>query len=326
MADRSKKTETTTLARSEAGALVPVPSENKITQMLQAVVDSGITADSAAAMKELAVLYREERAADARLAFNRALNAMQRELPTVESTRGVPDRNGNVKFVYASYEDIWEQVAPVLFRHGFSVGFNMRVSDNRVIVTCTLTHDDGHERSNECAVRIGGGAPGLSGGQEDGAAETSAKRRAFCAAINVPLNKDKDALVEGATISTEKADELARRAQSLVEAGHGSMAQWLALGGAEDWESVRAVKAGIVEAEMAKAEAKANVPPCPPTAAAWHDALAGMAQDKGTTPAAFSKWLADIAVKRGAGSYLGLTDVQRAEIWAGVWANKAKGK
>jgi len=42
------------------------------------------------------------------------------------------------------------------------------------------------------------------------------------------------------------------------------MAQWLALADAEDWESVRTVKAGIVRAEMAKAEAKANVPPCPP--------------------------------------------------------------
>jgi len=320
--DHDKKSKTTTITRSEAGALAPVQGENKITAMLQGVVDSGITADSAAAMKELAILYREERAADARLSFNRALNAMQRELPTVESTRGVPDRNGNIKFVYASYEDIWGQVAPVLFKHGFSVGFNMRVEDNRVIVTCTLTHDDGHERSNECAVRIGGGAPGLSGGQEDGAAETSAKRRAFCAAINVPLNKDKDALVDGATINPGLAASIEARVRAITGDNPTTYARWLALGGVADFADLREAKANVVIEQLDREEAKGNTPPCPTTHAAWLEALGALAQSRGRSPGDLAKRLADEASKRGKNGHADLTADERQAVWVALHAGK----
>lgn len=306
---------TTALVQREAGALAPVQQENKITAMLQAVVDSGITPESAAAMKELAVLYRQEQAHEAKLAFNRALNAMQRELPRVDSTRGVPDRNGNIKFVYASYEDIWDQVGQVLFKHGFSVGFDMRVADNRVIVTCTLTHDGGHERSNECAVRVGGGAPGLSGGQEDGAAETTAKRRAFCAAINVPLNKDKDALVDGATINPGLAAEIEARVRAITGDNQTAYARWLSLGGVGSFADLREAKAEVVLAQLAKEEAKASVPACPTTGEAWMAGVEARFQEAGKSSSDMGKWLKAQCEKRGASSYLTLTQEQRAELW-----------
>lgn len=310
------------LAQREVGGLATVPQENKITQMLQAVVDSGITAESAAAMKELAVLYRQEQAHDARLAFNRALNAMQRELPTVESTRAVPDRNGNAKFVYASYEDIWEQVAPTLFKHGFSVGFNMKVADNRMIVTCTLTHDGGHERSNECAVRIGGGAPGLSGGQEDGAAETTAKRRAFCAAINVPLNKDKDALVDGATINPGLAAEIEARVRAIVGDNQSAYARWLALGGVGAFADLREAKAQVVLAQLTKEESKSAVPPCPAKYVDWAEKVGMRFEANGKAPSECTSWLAAQATKRGVKTAADLTPDQRAELW--LLLHKAK--
>lgn len=306
---------TRALVQREAGALAPVQQENKITAMLQAVVDSGITQESAAAMKELAVLYRQEQAHEAKLAFNRALNAMQRELPRVDSTRGVPDRNGNIKFVYASYEDIWDQVGQVLFKHGFSVGFNMRVADNRVIVTCTLTHDGGHERSNECAVRVGGGAPGLSGGQEDGAAETTAKRRAFCAAINVPLNKDKDALVDGATINPGLAAEIEARVRAITGDNQTAYARWLSLGGVGSFADLREAKADVVLAQLAKEESKASVPACPTTAEAWMAGVEARFQEAGKSSSDMGKWLKAQCEKRNATSYLTLTPEQRAELW-----------
>ncbi len=306
---------TTALVQREAGALAPVQQENKITAMLQAVVDSGITPESAAAMKELAVLYRQEQAHEAKLAFNRALNAMQRELPRVDSTRGVPDRNGNIKFVYASYEDIWDQVGQVLFKHGFSVGFDMRVADNRVIVTCTLTHDGGHERSNECAVRVGGGAPGLSGGQEDGAAETTAKRRAFCAAINVPLNKDKDALVDGATINPGLAAEIEARVRAITGDNQTAYARWLSLGGVGSFADLREAKADVVLAQLAKEEAKSSVPACPTTAEAWMAGVEARFQEAGKSSSDMGKWLKAQCEKRNATSYLTLTQEQRAELW-----------
>lgn len=306
---------TKVLVQREAGALAPVQQENKITAMLQAVVDSGITQESAAAMKELAVLYRQEQAHEAKLAFNRALNAMQRELPRVDSTRGVPDRNGNIKFVYASYEDIWDQVGQVLFKHGFSVGFDMRVADNRVIVTCTLTHDGGHERSNECAVRVGGGAPGLSGGQEDGAAETTAKRRAFCAAINVPLNKDKDALVDGATINPGLAAEIEARVRAITGDNQTAYARWLSLGGVGSFADLREAKADVVLAQLAKEESKASVPACPTTGEAWMAGVEARFQEAGKSSSDMGKWLKAQCEKRNATSYLTLTPEQRAELW-----------
>lgn len=327
MADHeSKKSKTTTLARSEAGQLATITSENPFLRMIEGAMEKGITPESAAVVEKLVGVFRDVEKDNASRAFASAMADLQAELPNVQAKQAIKATGGMVRSKYASYKDLMDEIHDVMAKYGFSVKYDAEHLGDKMTAICRITHRGGHTDETRYTTRISAAAGGNSVSQADTGAMTTAKRNALCNALNIVVGDEHDARNEGGNISPEKADELAHRAAALVAAGHGSMAQWLALGGADDWESVRTVKAGIVEAEMAKAEAKANVPPCPPTAAAWHDALAGMAQDKGTTPAAFSKWLADIAAKRGAGSYLGLTDVQRAEIWAGVWANKAKGK
>lgn len=197
------------------------PSENMEMQrhepstgeMMQVMLQAGITAENAAAFKELVLLeeHREDR--KAKKSFAAAFIALQREIPTIKATRVIPDRNGNMRSSFAPFEEIDAQAGPICLKHGFVYSFSEGPSQpGKITKICTLLHESGHERSNPYSVRIGQGPPGCSESQADGSAHSYAKRGALCDALNIVVSGiDNDARNEGAPITAEQADELERR-------------------------------------------------------------------------------------------------------------------
>ena len=324
MADHeSKKSKTTTLARSEAGQLATIPSENPFLRLIERVMDDGITEKSAEVMGKLVAVFRDVEKDIAAKAHAAAMADLQAELPKVQARHAIRATNGTVRSEYASYDDLMDQVHAAMAKYGFFVKYDAEHHGDKMTAVCKMTHRGGHTEETRYTTRISAAAGGNSASQADTGAMTTAKRNALCNALNIVVGDERDARNEGDTISAEEADELATRAQALVAGGHGSMAQWLALGGVTDdggWESVRTVKAGVVRAEMANAERKASVPPCPPDARKWHDAVEGLFQEKGKASADFAAWLAGATKKHGKDSYLTLTPEQRAESWIKVHA------
>src|ERR1051325_5586114 len=80
--------------------------------ILQAVVDKGITPDNVNALKDIVALVREERAFQAEREFATAFNALQSEMPRIVAKTAVPNNDGTVRYKFAAYEDIMEQVRP----------------------------------------------------------------------------------------------------------------------------------------------------------------------------------------------------------------------
>lgn len=177
-------------------------------ELIREVIKSGLNAESVGVVERLVALAERQEARQAEKDFNAAFNALQSEMPSIEADRPVPDKFGNVKYLYAPFESIMAQVKPLLLKHGFSVSFSMDFKDGRVIQHCTLAHIGGHSRVNTFMARVGGGPPGSSEAQGDGAASTYSKRFALCNALNIVVEKDTDgadARKEGAPISFEQA-------------------------------------------------------------------------------------------------------------------------
>ena len=200
--------------RQETALAQTGPIGNPIAAMLQTIIQGNITSDTAATMEKLTELYLKVEADNARKAFAAAKIQLQSEMPRVFASRVIPDNNGKTRSVFAAYEDIMEVVQPMLVKHGFSVSFTSRIDDSgkaeRMCVLCKLSHCDGHSETNEFAVRVSK-PPGASEAQGDGSTHSYAKRYALCDALNITIDKDNDARVEGDYITPDEARELEDR-------------------------------------------------------------------------------------------------------------------
>lgn len=190
---------------------VAVRTGNPIADMLKAVVEKGVTSDNVAAIEKLTELWWKTQERDAEKEFAAAFVELQNEMPNVKAMKPVPNNDGTTRYSYAPYEDIMEQVSPLLKKHGFTVSFSTDFKDTRLIKTCVLQHTGGHKRENSFAVRVGQGPPKANECQADGAASTYAKRFALCDMLNITIESDGDARTEGTPITPEQASELQHR-------------------------------------------------------------------------------------------------------------------
>jgi len=229
-------------------ALSPSPSE-----MMQAMIKSGVTAENAAAFTELVRLseHMEDRAAQKE--FAAAFVALQSEMPTIVAKTIIPNRGK-----YERYEDLMEVIGPLLSRHNFTVSFSMDFKDNRILETCHLRHNGhhgSHTQSNSFAVRAGRAD---SDTQSDCKAATTAKRNAFCNALNIVirqdiLNEEHDAGMEGdpnAKLSPQQAEELEHR----VQMSNSNIAAFLKFAGATKFSEIRAAKYDELDAMLRRKE------------------------------------------------------------------------
>lgn len=206
-------------------------SEPSTGELLRAVIDRGVTAESVAVVERLVALKERQEERDAEKAFNSAFVALQQELPVIVAKTVIPNRGK-----YERFEDLCSVVNPLLVKHGFSIAFSQDAKDNRVIETCHLRHMSGHSQANSFAVRVGRAD---SETQADCKAATTAKRLALCNALNIVIRQDRDqneddATHEGAFIAPDKVQYLRER---LAEVG-GNEAAFLAIAGASKFEEI----------------------------------------------------------------------------------------
>lgn len=218
--------------------LQPV-QEPSVAMMLQAIINQGVTSENVTAMERLCALYERMEDKKAEREFASAFSLVQSEMPRIEATKGVPDKNGKTKFKFAPYEEIMEKAKPTLEKHGFTIAFDNEINECRIVAVCKLRHVGGHSVSNSFAVRIGSGPPGASECQADGAASTYAKRFALCNALNIVIEKeamDDEARAFGSPIPEVQAKELRKR----VKDCGADEAAFLQYAGAAQYEAIPA--------------------------------------------------------------------------------------
>jgi hypothetical protein len=120
-----------------------------------------------------------------------------------------------------------------------------------MVSICTLRHIGGFSQSNEFAVRIGGGPPGATETQADGAAKTYAKRGALCDALNIVVEHDDDARMIGQPIGKALAEDLEKR----VKAVGSDVETFLKYAGASKFEDISDEKWETLDAMLKRKEA-----------------------------------------------------------------------
>lgn len=219
-----------------------------VADMLQAVIQGGVTNENVGALEKLVGLYERMEAKRAEQQFAEAFAKLQSELPIITATSVIPNRGK-----YEKFEDIWRQVGATLNRNGFSVSFDQHADDKRITSTCTLRHVAGHSVPTKFGVRLGGRAD--SDTQADCKASTTAKRNALCYALNIVIQQDcmadeDDPRNEGGNVTEDQAFELERRVKEL----NVDVTAFLRFAGAATFATIPAGKYGILDTHLQRKE------------------------------------------------------------------------
>ncbi len=175
--------------REEKGVVVKDEAEALISQ----AIDKNVSVDI---MERLLVIRRELKAEKAKEAYDGSMAAFQADCPVINKTKEVKTSGGQVAYKYAPIESIVAQVKDALKKHGFSYSTNMELLENGVKVSVKVTHAAGHSEVTEMTVPLGTKTNIMSQSQVVAAAQTFAKRYAFCNAFGI-LTGDED--IDGAT-------------------------------------------------------------------------------------------------------------------------------
>jgi hypothetical protein len=131
----------------------------------------------------------------ARKAFVEARAAAKAKLA---ATPIVKNRVGNNKTRYADFSAYAAVVDPILAEFGLSYGFETEQAD-RIMVTCVLSHADGHEARNSLA-----GLPDKTGSKNDiqaiGSTLTYLQRYTLTAALGLSASDDDDGKAGGSDL------------------------------------------------------------------------------------------------------------------------------
>lgn len=219
-------------------AATPEPSA---AQLLQHLIDKGDPEKNIGVLERLIALKERSDDKKAEREFAVAFHALQQETLGVEAVDMVPDKHGEPRYFFASYERIMAQVGPLLIKHGFSVSYDSEFKETRMVMRCTLTHVGGHSRVTSQYMRVGA-VYGANDAQNDGATATMARRYALCSALNIVIQRDTDgaddARNEGSPVTQEQAQTL----KEMVRESGSDEARFLKYANASKYEEIGAAR------------------------------------------------------------------------------------
>ena len=186
-----------------------LPTVNfNVESLISKAIDKGV---DVATMEKLLVMAKEMQAIRAKQEFDNAMAAFQAECPIIDKDKdGGKTDTGKVAYKYAPIDSIVRQVKSVLQKHGFSYSANMELIENgttKVKASIKVTHIAGHSETTEMTVPLGVKTRVMSDTQVVAAAQTFAKRYAFCNAFGILTgDEDTDSVVTSG--KTKQDDEV----------------------------------------------------------------------------------------------------------------------
>ena len=95
-------------------------------------------------LERLMALYERHLEREAKSQYTAALAVMQPLLPEISEHGSIKGRDGQVQSTYALWEDIQQQIKPVLAAHGFALTFSIGRDEGQISITGKLSHKGGH--------------------------------------------------------------------------------------------------------------------------------------------------------------------------------------
>lgn len=124
-----------------------VPARNGTGNILEVISRAASDpATDVTKLEKILEMYERVREHDSKVAYTRALAAMQAKLPVIRERGGINIGKGEPQ-KYALWEDINEAIKPILNEHGFAISFRTGRNGDKVTVTGVLSHEEGHSES-----------------------------------------------------------------------------------------------------------------------------------------------------------------------------------
>ena len=177
-------------------ALAPQSEASAILHMVERVArDPAVNMD----VLERLMAMRERVVADERrIAFNRAIGAAKAEMPEIKKNKQVSFGNGKTAYEYEDLAEIERTIKETLGAHALSYRFRTDSisKPGTVIVTCILSHGDGHSEENSlsAAADTSGSKNAIQG---IGSAVTYLERYTLKAALGLAASADDDGFASG---------------------------------------------------------------------------------------------------------------------------------
>lgn len=207
-------------AASSSAAIVPAkapPPQNMLAVIANAAANPKVNPD---AMRALLDMQKEIMAEESRIAFITALHDMRSHLPVINKDGKIviPPKDGKrgQQTPYATFENIMEQVEPILQKFGFVLTFQVSptADGSRINIRAILSHIRGHERFSDFPL------PAETSGSKNnvqgwGSSFSYGKRYSTIAVLNIRTraaeDRDTDGHVEPSTITAEEIDILRQK-------------------------------------------------------------------------------------------------------------------
>lgn len=165
-------------------------------------------------MERLLEMQERVLAREAKTAYAVALAELQPRLPIISERGKILNRENKVQSTYAFWEDVNEQIRPMLSEAGFSLSFRTGKAGNDITVTGVLTHKDGH--SEETTISLPADGSGNKNAVQAVASSTSyGKRYTAFALLNITTKGEDD---DGTTATNVRAKPEPTKAQRLRDA------------------------------------------------------------------------------------------------------------
>jgi len=156
-------------------------------------------------IEQLRLMARDERAEDARREFESAFAEMQPSLPAVAKAG-----EGHQNIKYAKLEDVQSAARPILAEHGFSIRFKVEDAENALLITCILSHRNGHSDSD--TIRLPLDTSGSKNAvQARGSTVAYGKRYTLCNILGIQTGgEDNDAGAQrtGETLNADQVKQI----------------------------------------------------------------------------------------------------------------------
>lgn len=142
-------------------------------------------------MERLLEMQERVIARQAKEAFAVALSELQPQLPVITERGKIRNKNDQVQSTYAFWEDVNEEIRPLLAEHGFSLSFRTGRDGAEITVTGVLTHRQGH--GEETTITLPADGSGNKNAVQAVASSTSyGKRYTAFALLNITTRGEDD--------------------------------------------------------------------------------------------------------------------------------------
>ncbi len=173
-------------------------------QVLEKLSSSGQSVEN---LREIMNMAMEWDALQAKKTFAEALRLFQSKCPAIEKKAAVPDKAGNTKYKFATYEEIMTVVQPILAECQIVPTFSFEYRDKLLVTSCHL-HVGTHIETTTLPLGIPD-IPGANETQKGGGAQSYGKRYSLVAALNIRIiGEDNDAADLVGYISAEEVEML----------------------------------------------------------------------------------------------------------------------